>query len=97
MLLLRAVVAPLYLVATVLVSYGSTLGVSGFLFQEVLGHSGVSPYLPLIVFVLLVALGSDYNIFLMHRIREEAETRGDARTRSASPRGTPAPSSRPRA
>ena len=76
MLLLRAVVAPLYLVATVLVSYGSTLGVSGFLFQEVLGHSGVSPYLPLIVFVLLVALGSDYNIFLMHRIREEAETRG---------------------
>ena len=76
MLLLRAVVAPLYLVATVLVSYGSTLGVSGFLFQEVMGHRGVSPYLPLIVFVLLVALGSDYNIFLMHRIREEAETRG---------------------
>ena len=76
MLLLRAVVAPLYLVATVLVSYGSTLGVSGFLFQEVLGHRGVSPYLPLIVFVLLVALGSDYNIFLMHRIREEAEKLG---------------------
>ncbi|HYO42640.1 MAG TPA: YhgE/Pip family protein [Candidatus Limnocylindrales bacterium] len=75
MLLLRAVVAPLYLVATVLVSYGSTLGLSGFLFQEILGHNGVSPYLPLIVFVLLVALGSDYNIFLMHRIREEAETR----------------------
>ena len=46
------------------------------MFQEVLGHSGVSPYLPLIVFVLLVALGSDYNIFLMHRIREEAETLG---------------------
>ena len=76
MLLLRAVVAPLYLVATVLVSYGSTLGVSGFLFQEVLGQRGVSPYLPLIVFVLLVALGSDYNIFLMHRIREEAEKLG---------------------
>jgi putative membrane protein len=76
MLLLRAVVAPLYLVATVLVSYGSTIGLSAFVFQEVLGHSGVSPYLPLIVFVLLVALGSDYNIFLMHRIREEAETLG---------------------
>ena len=75
MLLLRAVISPLYLVATVLVSYGSTLGVSGFLFQQILGHEGVSPYLPLIVFVLLVALGSDYNIFLMHRIREEAETR----------------------
>ena len=76
MLLLRAVVAPLYLVATVLVSYGSTIGLSAFVFQEVLGHQGVSPYLPLIVFVLLVALGSDYNIFLMHRIREEAETLG---------------------
>ncbi len=76
MLLLRAVVSPLYLVATVLVSYGSTLGVSAFLFQEILGHTGVSPYLPLIVFVLLVALGSDYNIFLMHRIKEEAESRG---------------------
>ena len=43
MLLLRAVVAPLYLVATVLVSYGSTLGVSGFLFQEVLGHRASAP------------------------------------------------------
>ena len=73
--LLRAIVAPLYLVATVLVSYGSTLGISGFLFQEVLGQPGVSPYLGLIVFVLLVALGSDYNIFLMHRVREESEHR----------------------
>ncbi len=43
MLLLRAVVAPLYLVATVLVSYGSTLGISGFLFQEVLGHARRQP------------------------------------------------------
>ena len=73
--LLRAIVAPLYLVATVLISYGSTLGLSAFLFQEVLGQPGISPYLPLMVFVLLVALGSDYNIFLMHRVREEAETR----------------------
>ena len=73
--LLRAIVAPLYLVATVLISYGSTLGISAFLFQEVLGQPGISPYLPLMVFVLLVALGSDYNIFLMHRVREEAETR----------------------
>ncbi|HEU0243051.1 MAG TPA: YhgE/Pip family protein, partial [Candidatus Limnocylindrales bacterium] len=73
--LLRAIVAPLYLVATVLVSYASTIGLSGFLFQEILGQPGISPYLPLMVFVLLVALGSDYNIFLMHRVREEAETR----------------------
>jgi RND superfamily putative drug exporter len=74
-LLLRALVAPLYLVATVLLSYGSALGISAFLFQEVLGHPGISFYLPLMVFVLLVALGADYNIFLMSRVREESETR----------------------
>ncbi len=75
MLLLRAIVAPLYLVATVVISYASTIGLSAFIFQEIMGQPGISPYLPLMVFVLLVALGSDYNIFLMHRVREEAETR----------------------
>ena len=75
MLLLRAIVAPLYLVGTVILSYASTIGLSAFIFQEVMGQPGISPYLPLMVFVLLVALGSDYNIFLMHRVREEAETR----------------------
>ena len=74
-LLLRAVVAPLYLVGTVLVSYGSAVGLSAWFFQEVLGQPGVSFYLPLMVFVLLVALGSDYNIFLMSRVREESEHR----------------------
>jgi len=74
-LLLRAIVAPLYLVGTVLLSYGSALGLSAFLFQEVLGQPGISFYLPLMVFVLLVALGADYNIFLMSRVREESETR----------------------
>jgi len=74
-LLLRAIVAPLYLVATVLVSYASTVGIAGFVFQDLLGQAGISPYLPLIVFVLLVALGSDYNIFLMSRVREESEDR----------------------
>ncbi len=73
--LLRALVAPLYLVATVLLSYGCALGLSGFLFQEVLGQPGISFYLPLIVFVLLVALGADYNIFLMSRVREESVAR----------------------
>ena len=73
--LLRALVAPLYLVGTVLLSYGSALGISAFLFQEILGHPGISFYLPLIVFVLLVALGADYNIFLMSRVREESEGR----------------------
>jgi RND superfamily putative drug exporter len=75
MILLRAVVAPLYLVATVLLSCATALGLSAWFFQEVQGSSGVSFYLPLLVFVLLVALGSDYNIFLMSRVREESETR----------------------
>ena len=74
-LLLRAMVAPLYLVGTVLLSYLSAVGLSAFLFQDVLHQAGVSFYLPLMVFVLLVALGSDYNIFLMSRVREESEHR----------------------
>ncbi len=74
-ILLRAIVAPLYLVATVLISYASAVGLSAWIFQVVLGQPGVSFYLPLMVFVLLVALGSDYNIFLMSRVREESEHR----------------------
>jgi len=74
-LLLRSLVAPLYLVASVLLSYGTTLGLSVLLFQHVLGQAGLNYFIPLMVFVLLVALGSDYNIFLMSRIREEAERR----------------------
>ncbi len=75
-LLLRALVAPLYLVATVLLSWMAALGIAALLFQDLLGHSGVSYFLPLIVFVLLVALGSDYNIFLMSRVREESDRLG---------------------
>ena len=77
-LLLRSLVAPIYLVATVLLSYVTTLHLSGFVFEEVLGHAGTNTYLPLIVFVLLVALGSDYNIFVTSRIREESAS-GDLR------------------
>ncbi len=74
-LLLRAIVAPIYLVLTVLLSYLSTLGLTSWLYQSVLGQPGVNFFLPLMVFVLLVALGSDYNIFLMSRVREESEHR----------------------
>ncbi len=74
--LLRALLAPLYLVATVLLSWMASLGLAALLFQDLLGHSGVSYFLPLIVFVLLVALGSDYNIFLMSRVREESDRLG---------------------
>jgi len=74
--LLRAIVAPLYLVATVLLSWMASMGLAALLFQGILGHSGVSYFLKLIVFVLLVALGSDYNIFLMSRVREESDRLG---------------------
>ena len=75
-LLLRSLVAPLYLVGTVLLSYLCTMGLSSWWFQTVLGQPGLNSFLPLMVFVLLVALGSDYNIFLMSRVREEAARRG---------------------
>ena len=74
-LLLRSLVAPLYLVGSVLLSFGTTMGVATLIFQGVMGQDGLNYLVPLIVFVLLVALGSDYNIFLMSRVREESTTR----------------------
>ncbi|MCB0828139.1 MAG: MMPL family transporter [Solirubrobacterales bacterium] len=74
--LLRAVAAPLMLVATVVVSFFAALGV-GFLISDwVFGFPGVDPSLPLFAFVFLVALGIDYNIFLMARVREETVNHG---------------------
>ncbi|CAA9548434.1 MAG: hypothetical protein AVDCRST_MAG70-713 [uncultured Thermomicrobiales bacterium] len=70
-LLLRSLVAPLYLLATIILSYTATLGISTFVFTTVLGQEGVSGGTPFFLFVFLVALGVDYNIFLMVRIREE--------------------------
>jgi RND superfamily putative drug exporter len=75
-LLLRSLVAPIYLVLTVLLSYGTTMALSTLVFQDLLGHEGVNYFIPIVVFVLLVALGADYNIFLMSRVREEAVGRG---------------------
>ncbi len=72
MLLLRAIVAPLVLVATVVLSFGATLGISALVFNHVLHLPGADPAVPLFGFVFLVALGIDYNIFLMTRVREEA-------------------------
>src|SRR5262244_4570124 len=77
-LLLRAVVGPLILVATVVLSFVAALGVSAFFFNHVFGFGGADTSFPLLVFVFLVALGIDYNIFLMTRVREEA-IRRDAR------------------
>ena len=74
-LLLRSLVAPVYLLLTVLLSYGTTLSLVSWIFQGVLKQDGISFIVPIIIFVLLVALGADYNIFLMSRVREESETK----------------------
>ncbi|MDX6297291.1 MAG: putative drug exporter of the superfamily [Nocardioidaceae bacterium] len=71
-LLLRAIVAPLVLVGTVVLSFGAALGLSALAFKYVFGWHGADGSLPLFVFVFLVALGIDYNIFLMTRVKEEA-------------------------
>jgi len=74
--LLRAVVAPLLLVATVVLSFFATLGVCALVFDYIFGFAGADPSFPLFAFVFLVALGIDYNIFLMTRVREEARLHG---------------------
>jgi RND superfamily putative drug exporter len=71
-LLLRSVVAPLYLVATVLLSYFAALGIAVLLFQVGAGEPGLNFVLPFLLFIFLMALGEDYNILVMSRIREEA-------------------------
>ncbi|SDP15148.1 MMPL family transporter [Actinacidiphila guanduensis] len=75
-LLLRAVVAPLVLIATVVLSFAAALGVSALAFRHLFHWAGEDTAFPLFVFVFLVALGIDYNIFLMTRIREESWQRG---------------------
>ncbi|MFE7131886.1 MMPL family transporter [Streptomyces sp. NPDC057638] len=74
--LLRALVAPLVLLATVVVSFGAALGASNLIFENLMGYAGVDWSVPLLGFVFLVALGIDYNIFLMHRVKEETARHG---------------------
>ncbi len=76
MVLLRAVASPLILIATVVLSFGAAMGISSLVFTYLFGYPGADPSFPLFVFVFLVALGIDYNIFLMTRVREETMTRG---------------------
>jgi len=70
-ILLRSLLAPLYMIATVLFNFGATLGIATWLFLDVLHHQSLIYMLPIFVFVILVAVGSDYNIFLISRLREE--------------------------
>jgi RND superfamily putative drug exporter len=74
-ILLRSLVAPLYMVATVLLNYGATLGITTWIFTGIMKQSGMIYMLPIFIFIILVALGADYNIFLVSRIREEAHQR----------------------
>jgi RND superfamily putative drug exporter len=82
--LLRAIVAPLVLIGTVVLSYAAALGIGSFFFENVFDFAGIDPALPLFAFIFLVALGIDYNIFLMARVREETLTHG---TRDGTIRG----------
>jgi RND superfamily putative drug exporter len=75
-LLLRALIAPVMLIATVVLSFAAALGVSSLFFNNVFNFGGADTSFPLFVFVFLVALGIDYNIFLMTRVREEAQRHG---------------------
>ncbi len=74
-ILLRSLLAPLYMVVTVLLNYGSTLGIATWLFLGVMKQNSIIYMIPLFVFIILGALGADYNIFLVSRIREEAQKR----------------------
>ncbi|WP_448061014.1 MMPL family transporter [Cellulomonas hominis] len=71
MLLLRSVVSALLLMAANVLSFAAAMGVAALVFEHVLGYPGADPAVPLYAFVFLVALGVDYSIFLMTRVREE--------------------------
>jgi putative drug exporter of the RND superfamily len=75
-LLLRSIVAPLLLVAANVVSFAATIGISALVFQHVFGFNSSDPSIVLYGFVFLVALGIDYSIFLMTRVREESKVLG---------------------
>jgi uncharacterized membrane protein YdfJ with MMPL/SSD domain len=70
LLLLRSLVAPIYMMATILLSYGATMGITRLIFDNIYGE-GITWFVPFLIFVVLVALGMDYNIFLMGRVKEE--------------------------
>jgi RND superfamily putative drug exporter len=76
MLLLRSIVTPLVLIGSVIVSFAAALGVGALVFDHLFHFPGADPSVPLFSFVFLVALGVDYNIFLMTRVREETLRHG---------------------
>ncbi len=89
-LVLRSLIAPLYLIASVVISYLAALGFSVVVFMYILGASGLTFILPFLMFLFLLALGEDYNILVMTRIREESHTYdvAEAVSRAVSRTGT---------
>ena len=76
MVLLRSILAPFLLIVTTVLSFGTAMGVSALVFNNLFEFPGADPAVPLFGFVFLVALGIDYNIFLMTRVREESLKHG---------------------
>ncbi len=75
-LLLRALASPIYLILTILLSYGATIGITRLFSELVFGTDALTWWVPFFMFVMLVALGMDYNIFLMGRVKEEVAKHG---------------------
>jgi RND superfamily putative drug exporter len=82
-LMLRSVVAPLYLLLAVGLEFAATLGTAVLVFQHGMGHGGVVFTLPLVLFLFVVAIGTDYNILMSARLREELERGGGPRVATA--------------
>ncbi|NPV66698.1 MAG: MMPL family transporter [Anaerolineae bacterium] len=74
--LLRALISPLYLILTILLSYGATMGITRLFSSLVFGVDALTWWVPFFMFSMLIALGMDYNIFLMGRVKEEAAQHG---------------------
>ena len=71
LLTLRSLLAPIYLMASVVLGFGATLGASVLVFQGILGHGGINFQLPMIVYLFVASIGTDYNILMISRLREE--------------------------
>ncbi len=82
-LLLRSLVAPVYLVIAVLLNFAATLGAAVYLFQDAVGKPGVTFQLPIVLYLFVLAIGTDYNILMIARLREEARAGHEPRAAAA--------------
>jgi putative drug exporter of the RND superfamily len=90
LLMLRALLAPLYLMASVVAGFAATLGASVVAFQDITGHQGLSFQLPIIVYLFVASIGTDYNILMISRLRDEIRVGMSQRTATAIRRAGPA-------